>query len=67
MQINEVHSIAIALSEEEHAKLEAASDILNKIMDAFSPCRDVDQIGNKNQSKGFAKYGELTDMTDLFD
>lgn len=32
MQINEIHSITIALSEEEHAKLEAASDILNKIM-----------------------------------
>lgn len=67
MQINEIHSITIALSEEEHAKLEAASDILNKIMDALSPCRDDDQIGNQNTLENFAKYGELTDMTDLFD
>lgn len=67
MQIHEVHSIAIALSKEEHAKLEAALDILNKMMDALSPCRDDDQIGNQNTLENFAKYGELTDMTDLFD
>lgn len=68
MQINEIHSVTIALSEEEHAKLEAASDILNEIMDAFYPCHDDDKIGNKNTlEENFAKYGELTDMTNLFD
>ena len=67
MQINEVHSITITLSKEEHAKLEAASDILNKIMDALSPCRDDDQIVNQNTLENFAEYDELTDMTDSFD
>lgn len=62
------HSITIALSEEEHAKLEAASDILNKIMDAFSPCCDDDKIGSENTpEENFARYGELTYMTSLFD
>lgn len=67
MQIHEVHSITITLSKEEHAKLEAASDILNKIMEALSPCADSDEIGNQNSLENFAKYGELTDMTGLFD
>lgn len=67
MKINEVYSVTIVLSEEEHAKLEAASDILDTIMDAFFPCADSDAIGNQNTLENFAKYGELTDMTHLFD
>lgn len=67
MQIQELNFVTVALSEEEHAKLEAASDILNQITSALFPCRNDDQIGNQNTLENFATHKELTDMADLFD